>query len=246
MLSLSIAVLSCKRPDLLKSTLRSLERNLAYPVIARYIVDCDDATSNYAVARAVHHGYISVAAAPYDNREHNILSNIQALYASVKTDLVYFTEDDWFTTRTGFIDEAVGIFERNVTVAHRVSEVVATANPTGVMELLDGVSHSGRHFDWYFSDCPGSKRKGGWPPFGYYGGWTNHPHVANVTDVLSVVGDFRRYNSEGDVTRDGMKAVIGGADGHLNPEGCARYMAFVLPAAVRHLGINRGINHGKR
>jgi hypothetical protein len=50
-------------------------------------------------------GYTAVPSATFTTREQNIMDNMQALFSRVQTRFIYFSEGDWNTTRSGFIDK---------------------------------------------------------------------------------------------------------------------------------------------
>jgi hypothetical protein len=94
--AVTVAVLSCRRHDLLAGTVATFERWNTYPITRRLLLDCDNSTAAAeAVRRSAGHRDYEIVVAPVrlpgEDRETNILKNLQALYDAVSTPYVYFT-----------------------------------------------------------------------------------------------------------------------------------------------------------
>lgn len=217
----TVAILSCKRPDLLRKTLSNFTTLNTYPISDWLILDCDDDVRQLDVARSFK-PFRQVQAEPFKNREHNIMCNIQRLYDAAKTDYVFFSEDDWSMLRSGFISKA--LFILNGPMSENVTQVLATPGPTGPdPERPSGSSR------WHFSRCPLWKNGG-------FGAWSNHPHLSYKPKIFADVGSLCDYGHEAAVTKKGY----GGGTGK-----CKRAFVHLYEQYSEHLGGSRSVNSGK-
>ena len=215
----SIAVLSCRRPDLLNQTIRSLEMHVTKHLVRdRWIVDCDNATVPLNVARRL--GYKSIGAAPRGPREHNIMDNIQVLFQACQTPIVLFTEDDWLFTKPLFLEDAMAVLNTGA----RVSQVRLTGLKTVLQpDKTRGKQHTKgvhRGVDWYYSRNPAG-------PGGIFGAWSNNPCVFHRETVRVLGGDFSRFAHELQANRP------------FREEGYSE--AQLIPSYVTHIGTKRHV-----
>ena len=157
----ALLVLSCQRPILLNITLHSLFLAVPESMFEEmFLLDCQD---NIFLP-----GFKPVAACSLQEREPNIMCNVEKLYRSAKTKYVFFTEDDWFyNSRT--LKHDIAQFKQVLDEQDGASTVQLTGldqpfhhNKTRGMHETNGMA-------WAWTNCPAG-------PGGSFGAWTNNPH----------------------------------------------------------------------
>ena len=106
--SYSVVITSCRRFDLLRSSIASLKANLDTQPEAWIVVEDSD---DERVRACVKDLGIDATVLVNGKQIGQILS-IDKAYAEVRTPYVFHSEDDWEFYRTGFIQESVAILER--------------------------------------------------------------------------------------------------------------------------------------
>eukprot|EP00037_Helgoeca_nana_P034254 m.421073 g.421073 ORF g.421073 m.421073 type:complete len:313 (+) comp33380_c0_seq1:313-1251(+) len=225
--AITVAISSCRRHDLLLDTIATFEALNTAPIRARLILDCDNDTKAYAVARSVHPGYTAVPSATFTTREQNIMDNMQALFSAVQTRFIYFSEGDWNTTRGGFIDEAMGILNGNSTTVSQVVGVRRFYNNDKVYGVAtDKTFFKKQDFVWHHANCPAGVS-------GVYGSWSNNPSLVDMRVFRANIRTFSRFKDE-PLIRKAFRT----------PEGkCLKMIAQLDVDCVVHTGGGRHVVH---
>ena len=165
---MTLLLLSCGRPKLLKKTIESLNEQI--PLLSfdeRFLIDCKN--------KIRHEKFTTLLACDEIKRERNIMCNIDRLYQHANSPYVLFTEDDW-----EFLPTSVPLIQNISYIKH----ILDTETSASVLQLtgLDYPIHHNhtRHpmlnesKFWVWTRSPSG-------PNGNYCSWTNNPHFSKKT-----------------------------------------------------------------
>jgi len=109
--TVTFALTSCGRHDLLEETMDSFLKMNTYP-IEKYIINEDSCIPNINDHLILKYSYLDIEWIINDTRFGQIKS-IDNMYSRIQTDYIFHCEEDWLFTDTSFIEKSLTILKND-------------------------------------------------------------------------------------------------------------------------------------
>jgi hypothetical protein len=112
-MSVTLFITACNRPDLLKQTLESFLKYNTYPITKCIIVEDSDKININDFAIEMCPFPVEII---YNNKNIGQLESIEIGYSKIDTEYIFHCEDDWEFFKPGFIEISKNILDRDSSV----------------------------------------------------------------------------------------------------------------------------------